>query len=83
MACSVSTVIVLTEGSDFAMLDCRRVTDGKLSFVDSKPARDSRGETTETEPTDSSCQWKLITVKSLITSLFQAACFKTNVNLLL
>ena len=57
MVCSVSTVVMLTEGSDFAMLDCRRVTDGKLSVVDSKPARDSRGETIEIEPPDS-CQMK-------------------------
>ena len=41
---------MLTEGKDFAMLDCRRVTDGRLSLVDSNaPGSDIRGVSTETE----------------------------------
>ena len=44
----------LTEGKDFAMLDCRRVTDGKLSPVDSNaPGSDARGVSSETESRDS------------------------------
>ena len=42
---------MLTEGKDFAMVDCcRRVTDGRLSLVDSNaPGSDNRGVSVETE----------------------------------
>ena len=51
-------VSVLTAGKDLAMLDCKRVTDGRLSLVDSKPGSDPRVVATDRELRDSCCVHK-------------------------